>query len=52
MGDHAHHHQHDHSGHSAETTQLPSVTSINPHDHNLMDHSNHMLNHMMSMAVS
>ena len=53
MGDHSHH-QHQHSGHAAVTTQLPDViSSENPIDHSgHTGHSGHMLGDMMSMAVS
>lgn len=60
MGDHAHHHHH----HQMEVstpiapTTAPSIavdmSHHNHHDHSSMDHgsmANHMVNHMMSMAV-
>jgi hypothetical protein len=57
MGDHAHHHHH-HSP-AEVTTPLALTTAetadMSHYNHGSMNHGdmgNHMLNHMMSMAVS
>jgi hypothetical protein len=60
MDDHAHHHHHSPADVTTPLAITAAPETMNHHDHGAHDHSsmdhgdieNHMLDHMMSMAVS